>query len=1050
MRNTISYFIKNPVIVTLGTLLFIVLGLLNLQQTRTTYFPKEKIKFVSVSVVYRGASPSEVEEGIINKIEDNLEGLEGVQRYTSTSVENRGTVSVELTENADANIVLQDVKNAVEKVTTFPENIEAPVTEKVDILNETIRFAVNGNLPLQVLKDYAEEIQDDLIALPGMSQVFIEGLPEEEIEIRLRENDLRTYNLTFNEVARAVRNANLETSGGEIKTPEENFLIRAEAKSYYAKDLQNIVVRATSDGKVVQLKDVADVADQFSDVPIKRYLNGEPSVVINVKSLNNEDILQNAEAVSAYMAEFNANHSKVQCTLIEDNTVNLKDRIATLSTNGIVGALLVLIVLALFLNRYLAFWVALKIPIALLGMMILANFYDLTISMVSLFGGILVLGILVDDGVVVAENIYQHYKEKGKKPYQAALDGTVEVLPAVFISLATTAVAFSLFFFIAGRLGEFFSDVAFVVIGTLIIALVESFLFLPSHIAHSGAMKERKKKQSKLASATNSTLLVFRDRVYSPLLRATTKLTLVTIFAGVLLLGGAIAMVGSGLVKGTFFPNIDQDIIQARLELPPGTSENITEKRLMEIAEAVNKVDKDFSANLEGDLQMVRNVEIIVGPNSNEGSVNVVLLGGERRGVSSFVVASAIRKEVGEIPNAVNTSYGNPGLAFGKPVSIALLGNNLRNLRAAEDELKSALKARSDLKDVIDTDKTGTTEINISLKPKAELLGLSLGQVMNQVRSGFFGSEVQSLQRGDEEIKVWLRYGKADRSSLDNLKNMRIRLAGGAEYPLSELAELNLESGVISINHQNGQREIRVESDVANLDVPVPSVLAEVEKGVLADVLQKYPDISYSFEGQSRESAKTQQSVATYGPIVLITMIALIVLNFKSFSQMIVVLVLIPFSLVGVIAGHYIHGISLSIFSGVGIIALIGVLVNNSLVLISGLNDRLREGVPFDAAVRETAHSRFRAIVLTTITTVAGLGPLIAEQSFGAQFLKPTAVTIAYGLAFGTVVTLVLLPSLLIIFNRLKIYIYWLWEGEKRTAEQVEPAVRQLNNQISS
>ncbi|MDX1639195.1 MAG: efflux RND transporter permease subunit [Balneolaceae bacterium] len=975
MKRLITYFIKYPVMVNLVVGMIIILGISALYQTRTM-LPKEDINFITVDVVYRGASPQEVEEGITMKIEDNLEGIQGIQRVTSTSSENIARIRIELKEYVDSNVVLQDVKNAVDKITTFPEGIDEPNVVKEDILNATLNFAVTGDLPRQTLKDFAKEIEDDLLRKEGLSQIVIRGYPEEEIEVQLRERLMRSYGLTFSDVTRAIQQANLETSGGEIKTVSQRMLIRADAKEYYARDLRDIVIRATENGEVVTLGDVAAMTDRFADDPQKNYLDGKPAVVFQVFSLNEEDILENAKYIRNYIEEFNSTHEGVEAVLIEDTTINLKKRINTLANSGITGAVLVLLVLALFLNKRLAFWVALKIPVAHLGMMVLSVFYDLTINQVSMFGAIIVLGILVDDGVVIAENIYQHCKEQGKPALKAAVDGTLELMPAVFFSMTTTATAFTLFFFIHGIIGNFFSDIAFVVVATLIVAMIESFFLLPAHIGYSRALTTDE-KQSKLEKQFNQSLVWFRDNLYTPLVRWTVKrFSWGSLGVGVLAITAVVGTVAFGWLNVTFLPNVEQDVIEADLELTPGVRENRTEEILMDIEEAVYRVNQQISSQRDDGRAYVQKVERIIGPKSHEGKIRATLLPGEEREVLSFKAANIWRQEVGEIPEAVNISYGNPGFMFGAPVSIALKGDDLENLRAAKNELKQAMQQRPDLKDVVDNDKQGITEINLELKPKARLLGLNLGFVMKQVRAGFFGMEAQSLQRGDEEVKIWVRYAEQDRNSIHQIEDMRIRTPGGREFPLGEIANISLNSGVLAINHQEGEREIKVEADITDLSVPVLAVIADIEENTLPGILQKYPGIDYSLEGQMRESAKAQSSILAVLSIFMIAMFSLIVMNFKSFNQAVLVVLVLPFALIGVVNGHLIHGLPLSMFSGIGMIALLGVLINNSLVFVDTFNQRIREGLSFYDSVIETARMRFRPILLTTITTVAGLAPL--------------------------------------------------------------------------
>ena len=789
MKNAIKYFIQHPTLVNLGVILLVGIGLLQLIDTQSTSFPKQKVRYIDVIIPYPGASPSEVEEGISVKVEDNLEGIDGIDRITSSSEENRATIEVELEEYANADDLLVEVKNAVDKINNFPRGVEPPTVEKREPMDITISMGLTGNVPLQTMKDYADNIRDELLTYDGLSQVMVMGVPAEEIEIRVRENDLRAYNLTIQDVSQAVANSNLETFGGNIETGKENINIKADSKGYFGKDLQNIVVRAAADGQVVYLKNVADIVDQFKDNPTARYLQGKRVVVINSFTLTSEDILKNAEFIRGYIDDFNANHETIQLKVLEDGTVNLKNRLAAMINNGIVGVALVLIVLALFLDRYLAMWVALKIPVAIIGMFVLIDIYDATINVVSLFGFILVLGILVDDGVVIGENIYQHAKEKGKKPLKAALDGTIEMITPVIISLTTTAVAFSLFLFLPTQAGEFFGEVAFVVIAVLFIALLESFFVLPAHLAHSKGLRENI-KLTKIEKWFTRAMEWLRNTLYLPLFDKTVIgkripqfFTLVTF---VVLLVGSVWMIRSGIVNFTFFPNLDDDAIFIELELPPGTPVDVVEQELTSIEDAVQEVNEAYNAKRTDGEEVVQFVEQITGPLDNQGQLKITFLNGEVRGISSFELTNAIREKAPPIPEATRLIYGlgATSAVFGLPVSFALKSKNLEELRAAKKDLKTGMKSMAEVKDVSDNDMAGIQEFRVKLKAQAELLGLNLSQVMSQVRAGFFGMEAQSLQRGDEEVEIWVRYPQEGRSSERQLLDMRIRTPRGDQYAL--------------------------------------------------------------------------------------------------------------------------------------------------------------------------------------------------------------------------------------------------------------------------
>lgn len=1047
MRSTIKFFIEHPTIVNLCVLLIVGLGTMKLLNTDTSYLPKAKERFIDVVVTYPGATPEQVEEGILLKVEEELEGINGIDRITSSAGSSVGSVAVEMTEDADADATLGLVKNAVDKINNFPRGVEPPVVEKRDVKDLAVAVAITGDISLQAKKDFADKVEKDLLNQPGISDIVMSGAPEQEIEITVTESQLRAYGLTFMEVAAAVQATNLETFGGEIKTGGRNINVKADDKGYYAKDLQNTIIRSSPDGSVVYLKDVAELRDQFKDQPGKRYLGEEETIVLNVFALGDENILTNAETTRRYVKEFNTTHEGVAMTVVEDGSESVTENINTMTSNGLAGFILVLIVLALFLDKYLAFWVALKIPVALIGMFLLSGIQGLTINVVSLFAFVIVLGILVDDGVVIGENIFQWAKKKGASPAEAALEGTMEMVVPVLISLSTTAVAFSMFMFLPTQTGEFFGEMAFVVIAVLVIAVLESFFFLPAHLAHSRALREDN-KPSRVERWFNGSVEWVNQKLYQPAFRFfVTKwkaMPYVTFALFVGLLVGAFGLMGSGTVGFTFFPNLDDKAVFIELDMPPGTPVEVTTEKLASIQRAAVRANEKLTEQYG--KEMIKFVEVITGPRSNQGRLRVTYINGEQRDITSFDLTEAIRAEAPAIPEAINLVYGigATNAVFGKPVSIALRGSDLEELRGARDLLKQTMLGREDVKDVSDTDQTGVREAIVRLTSTGESLGLSIGSVMNQVRAAFFGMEVQSLQRGNEEVEVWVRYPRENRRSETQLAEMRITTPTGGSYPLGEVAYFDYGTSNQVINRLEGEREIRVEADVANLSVSAPAVIAELQAGALAEIKEQFPGVSVSAEGQSRESDKMGAGAGVVFPVIMFIMLALIVVAFNSFSQAILTFALYPFAFIGVILGHYIQGESLNVFSIIGTIALIGVFTNNSLVLVSTFNQLMEDGKGFYEAMREAAASRFRPILLTTVTTVAGLAPLLASSSLGAQFLKGPAIAMAYGLSFGLLNVLFLLPAMIVILNggrrvlkRIKTL-----NKVKATPEQVEPAVR--------
>lgn len=1040
---------------------FVIFGIIGVLRMKSSFFPLIDSQIITISVTYPGASPQEIEEGIILKIEDNLKGLVGIDRVTSTSRENGGSVTIEIDQDEDINVILAEVKNAVDRVPSFPTGMEPLVVAKEEAIRQTIGFAVSGEtIDLATLKQIARSIEYDLRAMDGISQIEISGYPDEEIEIAVRENDLLAYGLSFTEVSQAVSRANILTTGGNIKTEKEDYLIRANNRAYYGDDLTNLIVRANPDGSLVRLGDVAVVRDRFSETPSASYFNGNLAVNVEISNTNNEDLLTTAEQVKEYIKDFNAKYDAVKIDITSDSSIRLEQRTNLLVVNGAEGILLVMLFLSFFLNTRLAFWVAAGIPVAFLGMFIFAGSFGVTINVLSLFGMIIVIGILVDDGIVISENIYQHY-EMGKTPIRAAIDGTVEVIPPIISAIITTVLAFSTFLFLDSRIGEFFGEVSTVVILTLVVSLVEALIILPAHIAHSKALvreseldiskkKGIEKFMYKLRYFNrkgDQFMSYMRDKIYTPALRFTLRNQLISfsIIAAFLIL--TIGSIMGSVIGVTIFPSIASDTVSIELLMPEGTNPQRTDSIITMVEEAAWRVNEDYTSRQTDNMQVVENIIKRVGPGNNKASLRINLLPGEFRDFSSPDITNSIRDEVGEVYGVERLTFGSGGNFGGSPISISLLGNNTEELEAAKDELRANLENNALLRDVVDTDPEGIKEIQIELKETAYTLGLDLSSVMTQVRSGFFGTQAQRFQRGQDEIRVWVRYDRSDRSSLNDLDDMRIITPGGERIPLSEIATYTISRGDESISHLEGQREIQVNADMADPNGSTTDILAEIKATVIPDILSKYPTLSVSYEGQNREAEKLSSSANEVIWVILFLIYATIAFTFRSYSQPFLLLFMIPFSIIGVAWGHYIHGFPINVLSALGIIALIGIMVNDGLVLIGKLNGYLKDGMKFEEAIFEAGRSRFRAIFLTSITTIAGLAPLLLEKSRQAQFLKPMAISISYGIGIATVLTLLMLPLLLSMSNWIKTKSIWVRTGNEPSKEDVERAIKELKEE---
>jgi multidrug efflux pump subunit AcrB len=1056
MRDLIKYFVKYPVSANVIMLLIIIFGCMGLFNLRKTFFPERTAKIIIVDAVFPGASPLEIEQMVTLKIEDNIDGITGIKRITSKSLENTSSVIVEIENNADNQIVTQDIKNAIDRINSFPDDMESPSISLMEDLNPAISYALNGDVSLNQLKKAAEEIEDDLKAMDGVSKIRISGYPVEEMEISVRENDLKKYDLSFQDINRAISSENIDITGGTVRSSDENFMIRSNNKKYNANEISEIVVKKINN-RIIKIKDIATVKRIWKDVSNRKFYNNTAGVVINVFNTNNEDISVVAGKTRAYLENFNKINKNIKADIIVDNSIIIEQRIALLTKNGVIGFILVLLILTLFLHPSLAGWVAVAIPISFAGMFILASFYGITLNVISLFGMIIVIGILVDDGIIIAENIYQRF-EQGEDRISAAINGTLEVLPAVFSAILTTIVAFSLFFMLDGMLGDFFPEMGFVVIGTLIFSLIEGVIILPTHIAHSKALKgiQPPNRLKRIIDKTTSILESLKIKYYAPLLKYTIKNPFTIILIFICSLAITVSAMSAGLIKSTVFPNIEGESIIVNLKFEAGSSEEKTRKWINFIENKIIQKNNEISKEFNDGNSLVKAIEKTIGntqaadqwtmstaQSSEKSYLNIILIPSEERSIGTSEITNFLKEAVGEIPGAESLTFDIES-PFGKAISIALYSENNNELLSATKLLKDYMVNLNMMKNIESSDQKGLKEIKLKLKNKAYQMNLSTAQILNEIRNGFYGFESQRLQIGTDEVKIWIRYDKEDRNSIYDLENMRINIMDN-NYLVSDLVDIKIERDLLSIDHLNGKRSVQIDADLLNpkLDNPI-TITANIEEFINYNIKSIYPSIKHSVEGQIRSQAETGKSLGFAGPIVLILMLTIILFTFRSLLQTFAVFILIPFGFIGVGWGHFIHDFQLSMFSYFGMIALIGILVNDSLVFISKFNKNLKEGLKFEDALTQTGLSRFRPIILTSITTVAGLAPLIFEKELQAQFLIPMAIAIAYGLILATLLTLLFLPAFLKITNRIRFTKEWIFSGKELSEEDREPAIKEM------
>ena len=1048
MRKLIAYFIKYPIYANAIIIITAIAGFLSLTMMPHSFFPELPPNKVYVNVSYPGASPEEIEEGITTRIEESLNGIEGVEEVTSTSSENFSAVTIEVYEGFEIDDVLTDVKNSVDAIYSFPSGAEKPTVQKQKsrgmggMGNMVGYYALNGPDDLWKLKEKADKIEQDLLNDDEISQIQVIGYAPIIISVEIDEASLLRHNINFDAISTAIKLSNIDISGGSIKTQKDEIIIRSNNRNTNTAGVENIVIFSDRNGDIVRLKDIAKVALEFSDIPMKTFVNGERSISFLIKKTPEEDIKKIANSLEKYIAEFNAENPEFEIITLFQFADMLDQRIETLSNNLFIGLFLVVIILGLFLSFRLSSWVAFGIPFSFIGMISFGLLYGMTINMISLFGMILVVGILVDDGIVIAENIYKHF-EKGKTPMKAALDGTMEVVTPVLTSVLTTVFAFSTLLFVGGQM-EMMQEMAFSVIAALLFSLVEAFLVLPSHLASRAVLTENTDSRiGKIKKVVESKVVQLRNW-YTKVNTSFVKNYRKHVWTPMAIIVIVVIMLATGVIRWTFFPSVPFNEVKIEFAYKPGEREFRTEKFLWYIDGIIQvyhqELIEEYNDTLFTDVSLtVGFTENLGVSGSHVGSLRLAIE--ENELISTIDISNEIQRRIHPDSLAVMEKISVGGFQqFGKAVSISLQSEDDDELKNAVNWLKERISSINMVKEVMDNGGVGNREIHIKLKEKAYALGLNEATVMKQIRQGFFGEEVQRLIVGRDEVKIWLRYPESDRNNIEDLNKVKIKTMGGEMYPLESIANYEYKRGRVKINHINGAKEIRVDANLYNAEFS-GDVNAEIEREYLGLMRNKFPKVSYKVMGQAEEAADSGKRLGIAFLISIILIVLTIALNFKSFYQARLILMVVPIGIFSAILGHGIIGKPFSIMSVWGVIALIGILVNDAVVMLDKYNRNIAEGMNMNDAVISAGTSRFRAIILTTITTFVGLFPLILEKSFQAQFLIPMAISVAFGVLFGTIILLLYFPSLILYFNDMRRARWWLWIGGDTppTKMDVEP-----------
>ncbi|MBU1637538.1 efflux RND transporter permease subunit [bacterium] len=1052
MRGAIKWMVGNHVATNMLMILLVAGGLIIGKNIKQEVFPEIEADRIMVSVAYPGAGPLEVEDGIVRAIEQSVSSLDNVKRIRSTAIEGMGQVTIELLENSNVDAALNDVKSEVDRILTFPEEAEEPVITSVLARMEVISLIVYGNASELALTQHAEMIRDGLLAKPNITQVELSAVRNYEISVEISEETLRSYNLTLQQVAGIIRRSSLDLPGGSVKTEGGEVLIRTREKRYTGDEFAQIAVLTRPDGGQVFLSDIATIKDAFEDADYQTAFDGQPAAMLNVYRVGNQSPKDVAATVREYIAEYNAGlPPTMHVDVGMDWSVILQQRLDLLQRNGTMGLILVMIILGLFLELRLAFWVAIAIPVSFLGAIFLMPAFDVSINMLSLFAFILALGLVVDDAILVGENVYSH-REQGKSFFKAAVDGTIEISGPVIFSVLTTVAAFLPLLFVSGAMGKFMSVIPTIVISVLMISLVESLFVLPSHL--SGKISSSKadfwKRIESHRHHVDEWLQRYIQNVYKPVVikAIRNRYTTAAIATAFILL--TIGLFGGGFIKFVFFPQIDSDEVNVQLTMPPGTPYEETKAIIDQIRKIGEELVVKYDAEREDSISNIKHVFSAAGVmfvesghgssqnfSGNLGQVLMLFQEPDVRNISTVKFAIEWRDAVGEIPGVERLVFSSDLMAGQPDLGIALSHDDFDILLTAVDKLKETLGTFDGVSEIADSHTEGKRELQLKLKPAARSLGITESDLAAQVRSAFYGAEALRLQRGRNEVKVMVRYPKDERESLEDIDQMMLRTPMGGEVPFHEAAYVEDGRGYSEIKRTDRRRIVEVTASVDNKISNADEIMTVLNEGILAQMQRDYPGLIVDLEGERRNQAESMGSLYTGFMFALILIYGLLAIPLRSFTQPFIVMSVIPFGLVGAVLGHIILGYDLSMLSMFGFVALAGVVVNGSLVLIDFVNRARANGMTSEEAVVEAGVRRFRPIILTSLTTFFGLFPLLLETSIQARFMIPMAISLGCGVLFTAFVILLVTPTMYLILEDLHLRVGY---DSSAPLEQLETA----------
>ena len=1055
IKGVLTAFARNRVFANILLLMLLFGGIIASTAMIRENFPEFSLDMITVTVPYPGADPEEVEEGISRKIEEAVEDIEGIKQYTTESRENMGTARLEVDEDYALGDVLEEVRTEINAISSFPVDAEKPVISELTLEDSVILLNFSADMSERRIKEWSERIKDEIKQLPEVSKASVFGTRDYEINIEISEERLREYGLTLNQVVRAVRDSSLNLAGGTIRTKDQEIRLRTLGRKYTGQELAQVIVLAGRDGQIITLDRLATIRDGFTEDPIRSQINGKPSVLISIYKTQEEDALVIADAVKDYVAQKQLElPDQVKLEVLYDNTDMLRARINLLLKNGLIGIGIVFILLWVFLSGRLSFWSGMGIPISIAGAMIILWFQGGTLNMISLFGLIMVLGIVVDDAIVVGESIFVHRK-RGLPPVKAAVEGVSEVGMPVTAAVITTIVAFTPLLYVGGIMGKFISILPVVVIACLLISLVECLILLPAHLNDLPDMQAGQNPKGGVSGkidhfheSINSGLEWVIQRIYRPFLQKAIRWRYISMCTSISILLLAVGLIQGGILKFEIFPDIDGFVITSVVKFPEGTPVEVTQEAVDQIDAALLQLGEKTETTskeplIQNRLALVgRTLQEIPDSGPNVGSVQAILLPSEKRGIHSNDLMVAWEKEIGTIPGVESLTFeGLQAGPPGAPIEVWIQGFDMEAILAAADELMQRLQEFDGVYQIRSDFSPGKQEIRLELKPEARTLGLTVSDLAGQIQAGYYGEEALRLQRGEHDVRVKIRYTEQERSRLSSLDQVRIRTAGGQEVPLLSVANVSFGPGYSTITRTDGMRRVAVSADVDSKRANANEIFAALSADFFPKLQQEYPGIYVALQGEKKKMRESFGSLYVGFPLAVFGIFIIIATMFRSYIQPFIVLITVPFGIIGAVAGHLLMGFDLSLMSVFGMVALTGVVVNDAIVLIERINENLAQGMTFFDAIMQGGARRFRPIFLTSLSTIGGLAPLILETDLQAKFLIPMALSLAAGVAFATVLTLILIPSLLTILNDLRLAQARIFHQYWPTREAVEPAV---------